>query len=65
MAAPDNPFLRIVPEKNEKLIDKEKVSAELENKTMKALKGGNLILLSGDYGIGKSIITNNFLKRSP
>lgn len=63
MAAPDNPFLRIVPDKNEKLIDKEKVSQELETKTMKALKGGTLILLSADYGMGKSIITNNFLKK--
>jgi hypothetical protein len=62
MVAPDNPFLRIVPDKNEKIIDREKVSKELVEKTLKALKGGTLILLSADYGMGKSIITNHFIK---
>ncbi len=63
MVAPDNPFLTIVPEEKDSLIDREQVLKDLEQKTIESLKGGTLIILSAGYGMGKSIVKDHFKEK--
>jgi archaellum biogenesis ATPase FlaH len=56
MVAPENPFLSIVPRRNEDIIDMVSIVNELKELAIKALNGDVLIVLKGTYGSGKTII---------
>ena len=62
MVAPENPFLSIVPRRNENIIDMISVVNDLKELAMEALKGDVLIVLKGTYGSGKTIISEQILK---
>lgn len=63
MTAVNNPFLSIVPRKGEKLIG---VSDNtLKNMIADVAKGRKILLVSGDYGSGKSIVTDKIEKNLP
>jgi len=51
-----NPFAYITPRENEKIIDRVGVYKGLESKILETLEKGNIILLEGDYGSGKSLL---------
>jgi type II secretory pathway predicted ATPase ExeA len=62
MVAPENPFLSIVPRRNEKIIDMVSIVKELRELVTEALKGDVLIVLKGGYGSGKTLISEHLAK---
>jgi replication-associated recombination protein RarA len=58
MAAPNNPFLQIVPRRGEIIINQKDFLERAAKETKGALKGGVVIIFSGDYGIGKTLVSN-------
>jgi len=52
----DNPFLFIVPRKDEKIINMKKFRENLRKELDKCIKGGVIISLVGDYGSGKTLL---------
>jgi len=52
----DNPFLFIVPRKDEKIINMKKFRENLREELDKCIKGGVVISLVGDYGSGKTLL---------
>ncbi len=62
MVAPENPFLSIVPRRNEKIIDMVSIVKELRELVTETLKGDVLIVLKGGYGSGKTLISEHLAK---
>ena len=58
----ENPFLFIVPRKDEKIIDMKEFRKRLGEELESAIKGGIVVSLVGDYGSGKSLLMREIKK---
>lgn len=57
-----NPFMNITPRDNESMIGRKAFYEYIKSGTEKALNGEKIIIISGDYGSGKTIIIDRLIR---